>query len=166
MFGLVAILFLVLPLLELFVIVQVAGMAGTLNTVALLVLISVVGTLLIKWQGVGLARRLMSTLNQGRLPRSELLDGAMLLVAGTLLLTPGFVTDALGLALLLPPVRAALRPIALDAARRLATRQTTRMWVRAGVVDVDEVRPDQPTAGSRPVLDFGDHERRPEADGR
>jgi UPF0716 protein FxsA len=167
MFGLVALLFLVVPLVELFFIVQVAGGIGTWNTIALLVLISVAGTLLIRWQGIELVRRLLGTVRQGRLPRNELLDGGMLLVAGTLLLTPGFVTDAVGVALLVPPVRALLRPVALNAVRRMATPSSgsrVRVWTR--VVDVDEVRTDQPSAGSRPVLDLGTQERRTEPDGR
>lgn len=167
MFGLVALLFLVVPLLELFLIVQVAGATSTLATVALLVLVSIAGTFLIRWQGVGLARKLMLTVRSGRLPRTELIDGALLLVAGTLLLTPGFLTDLVGLSLLLPPVRAVLRPFALDAVRRMADpHRHGRVRVWSGVVDVGEVRPDQPTAGSRPVLDLGAHERRIEPDGR
>lgn len=167
MFGLVALLFLVVPLLELFLIVQAAGSFGALPTIALLVLVSVAGTLLIRWQGTSLARSLVATVQRGRIPRTELVDGALLLVAGTLLLTPGFLTDVVGLALLLPPVRALLRPVALDAVRRMATpRPGARVRVWSGVIDVDEVRPDQPTAGPGHVLDLGDDQRRPERDGR
>ena len=64
MFGLVALLFLIVPVAELFVIVQVAGAAGVLNTISLLVLVSIAGTLLIRWQGIELARRLMATIGQ------------------------------------------------------------------------------------------------------
>jgi UPF0716 protein FxsA len=167
MSALVALLFLVVPLVELFLIVQVAGTVGAWNTIALLVLISIAGTLLIRWQGIELARRLMTTVRQGRLPRFELVDGALLVVAGALLLTPGFLSDLVGVLLLLPPVRALLRPMALDAVRRMATPRTgSRVRVWTSVVDVDEVRPDQPSAGSRPVLDIGAHERRTEPDGR
>ena len=166
MFGLVALLFLVVPLVELFVVVQVAQATGTLATIGLLIVVSVAGTVLIKHQGVGLARRLATTVQQGRLPQVELLDGAMLLVAGTLLLTPGFVTDLVGLALLLPPVRSLARPWLLHAARRMAAPRPGARTRGTGVVDVDEVRIDHHTVGSRPVLDFGDHERRPQPDGR
>jgi UPF0716 protein FxsA len=167
MFGLVALLFLVVPVVELFLIVQVAGAIGTVETIALLVLISIAGTLLIRWQGIELARKLVTTVHQGRLPRNELVDGALLLVAGVLLLTPGFLSDVVGVALLLPPVRALLRPVTLGAVRRLATPKAgSRVQVWTQVVDVDEVRPDQPSAGSRPVLDLGTHERRTEPDGR
>lgn len=167
MFGLVALLFLIVPVAELFVIVQVAGVAGVLNTISLLVLVSIAGTLLIRWQGIELVRRLMSTVQQGRLPQRELIDGGLLLLAGLLFFVPGFLSDVLGVALLLPPVRALLRPVAVDAVRRLArprAGQRVRVWHT--VVDVDEVRPDQPSAGSRPVLDVGAHERRTEPDGR
>ena len=167
MFGLVALLFLVVPVVELFLILQVADAVGGWNTIAALILISIAGTLLIRWQGIELARRLMATVGRGGLPRNELVDGALLLVAGTLLLTPGFLSDVIAVALLLPPVRALLRPLALHAVRRMATPTSSprvRVWSR--VVDVDEVRPDQPSAGSRPVLDLGTHERRTEPDGR
>lgn len=167
MFGLLALLFVVVPVVELFLIVQVAGSIGGWETIAGLVLISIAGTLLMRWQGIELVRRLLATVQRGRLPRDELLDGAMLLVAGALLLAPGFLTDIVAVALLLPPVRAMLRPLALDAVRRMSAPSAgprVRVWGR--VVDVDEVRPDQPSAGSRPVLDIGTHERRTEPDGR
>jgi UPF0716 protein FxsA len=167
MFGLVALFFLVVPVIELFVIVQVAGVAGAWTTIAALILISIAGTLLIRWQGIELARRLMATVQQGRLPRNELVDGALLLVAGVLLLLPGFLSDIVAVLLLVPPVRALLRPPTLAAARRMATpRAGSRVRVWTSVVEVDEVRPDQSSAGSRPVLDIGTHERRTEPDGR
>jgi UPF0716 protein FxsA len=165
MFGLVVLALLVVPLLELFVIVQVAGHLGVLATLAALVLVSVAGTVLIRWQGLGLARRFMATVSAGRLPRSELIDGALLLFAGALLLTPGFLTDVAGLALMLPPVRAVLRPVVIAAARRMATpRPGARARVWGGVIDVDEVRAEPP--GAAHALDPGPHERRSARDGR
>jgi UPF0716 protein FxsA len=167
MFGLVALLFLVVPLLELFVIVRVAGAIGTWETIGLLIAVSVAGTLLLRWQGLGLLRSLMDTLRRGGLPHKQLVDGALLIVAGTLLLTPGFLTDIVGLGLLLPPVRALVRPFVLDAARRAAMpRAGSRVRVWSSVVDVDEVRPDQNTAARRQALGSGDHERSAEPDGR
>jgi UPF0716 protein FxsA len=102
-------LFIVVPLVELAVIIQVGSWLGVVDTLALLILISVLGAWLVKRQGVGLVRRVQAELAAGRVPGSALVDGALLLVAGVLLLVPGFVTDAFGLLLLLPPVRAGIR---------------------------------------------------------
>ena len=97
------------PVVEIAVIIQVGSWLGVLNTLALLILISVLGAWLVKRQGVGLLRRVQGELAAGRVPATALVDGALLLVAGTMLLLPGFVTDFFGLLLLLPPVRAGIR---------------------------------------------------------
>jgi UPF0716 protein FxsA len=102
-------LFIAVPLIEIAVIIQVGSWLGVLNTLALLILISVLGAWLVKRQGVGLLRRVQGELAAGRVPATALVDGALLLVAGTMLLLPGFVTDFFGLLLLLPPVRAGIR---------------------------------------------------------
>ena len=167
MSGLLALLLLVVPVVELFLIVQVASYAGALNTIVLLIGISIAGTMLIRWQGMELARRLTATVRQGRIPRDEAVDGGLILLAGALLVTPGFLSDVLGLLLLLPPVRALIRPAASRAVRRMATpgpNRRVRVWTN--VVDVDERPAPGPTAGSRSVLDVGSHERRTEPDGR
>lgn len=110
MVGLIALLFLVVPLVELFVIIQVGSAIGALNTIAVLLAISVLGAWLMKREGLGVIRRLQAALGSGRYIGRELMDGAMILFGGALMLTPGFLTDVAGLALLAPPVRAALRP--------------------------------------------------------
>jgi UPF0716 protein FxsA len=103
--------FIVAPLVELAVIIKVGGAIGVLNTLALLILLSVVGGWLVKWQGIAVLRRVQASLTAGQMPGNELIDGLLVLVAGALLLAPGFVSDALGLALLFPPVRAVVRRI-------------------------------------------------------
>jgi len=110
-------IFVVTPIVELAVIVQVAGSTGVMNTIGLLVLVSLVGAWLVRCEGLGILRRAQAELAKGRMPGRELVDGLLVLLAGALMLTPGFVTDAVGLALLLPPVRAVLR---LVATRRLS----------------------------------------------
>jgi UPF0716 protein FxsA len=109
MVGLLALLFLVVPIAELYVIVQVAGAYGIAETILLLIIISVVGAWLAKWAGVGVLRRLQATVRQGRVPSAELVDGALVLFAGALMITPGFLSDLLALLLLLTPTRAAVR---------------------------------------------------------
>jgi UPF0716 protein FxsA len=100
---------LVVPVAELWVIVSAAEGLGVLPTIALLVLVSVLGAWLVKREGMGVLRRMTSATGRGEPPTDELVDGALVAVAGLLLLTPGFLTDALGLALLVPPVRRGVR---------------------------------------------------------
>lgn len=103
------VLFLLLPIVELFVFVQVAGSFGFVNALLGAVVATVVGIWLVKQQGLGVLRRANEKVARGDAPTDELLNGTLLLVAGILLLAPGFVTGAAGLLLLLPPVRALLR---------------------------------------------------------
>jgi len=111
--------FLVMPLVELAVIIQIGGAIGVLNTVGLLLLSSVVGGWLMKREGLGVLRRMQAAVAAGRVPGKELADAALILFGGALMVAPGFITDVLGMLLLLPPVRAVVRA-ALR--RRLATR--------------------------------------------
>jgi UPF0716 protein FxsA len=102
-------LFIVIPLVEIAVIIQVGDWLGIVNTIGLLILVSVVGAWLVKWQGLGALRRIGEQRQAGQVPAAAVFDGALILVAGALLLFPGFVTDVFGLLLLLPPVRAGVR---------------------------------------------------------
>jgi UPF0716 protein FxsA len=117
---LLAVLFLVLPIAELYVVVQVAGSIGILNTIGLLILVSVVGAWLCKREGLGLLRRVRHSLDRYELPTREVVDGALILFAGALLLTPGFLTDCLAIVLLIPPTRVAVRGVVLRALRKRA----------------------------------------------
>lgn len=109
MVAILAVVFLVVPIAELAVIITVGSEIGVLNTIALLILVSVVGAWLAKREGLGVLRRIQDQLDAGRMPGTELVDGFLVLFAGVLLLTPGFLTDCLAIALLLPPVRAVVR---------------------------------------------------------
>ena len=102
-------LFIITPILEIALLIQVGGMIGLLPTVALVVLTAVVGIALLRQQGFSTWLRLQQRLATGELPATELVEGAMLLVGGALLLTPGFVTDAIGFSCLIPVLR---RPLA------------------------------------------------------
>lgn len=101
--------FLVVPIVELAVIIQVGQSIGVLNTIALLLVVSIVGSWLVKREGLGVWRRFRQQMESGRVPGKEVADGMMIMLAGALLISPGFVTDCLGILLLLPPVRAAIR---------------------------------------------------------
>jgi UPF0716 protein FxsA len=120
-----ALLFIVLPIVELAVIIQVGHVLGVLPTIALLLFVSMAGAWLVKREGIGVWRRFNRQVQDGRVPTRELADGVMILLAGALLLTPGFVTDVVGLFLLLPPVRAGIRAAAL---RRASTRVRVRRY--------------------------------------
>ncbi|HEU4974585.1 MAG TPA: FxsA family protein [Baekduia sp.] len=104
-------LFVVLPIVEIYVIIQVGHAIGALWTVALLVADSMAGALLLKAQGRAAWRRFQQALAEGRVPAREVLDGVLVIGGGAFLLAPGFVTDVCGAALLLPPVRALLRRV-------------------------------------------------------
>ena len=103
------ILFAVIPVIELYLLIKVGSLIGALPTVALVLSISLAGAWLVRHQGFEIMRRIQAELAQGRLPAAELLDGAMVLVGGVLLLTPGFFTDFLGLFFLIPFTRAAIK---------------------------------------------------------
>ena len=102
-------LFIVVPIAELYVIVQVAGAIGIGWTVLILFLDSILGSMLLKSQGRAAWRRFNVALSEGRPPARETIDGALVLMGGALLLTPGFLSDILGLVLLIPPTRAVVR---------------------------------------------------------
>ncbi|GAB2634213.1 hypothetical protein GCM10027270_23400 [Nocardioides ginkgobilobae] len=102
-------LFVGMPLLELYVLIQVGQVIGAWWTIALLVLASVVGAAIVRREGARAWRALVEALTQGRMPHRELADGALVLIGGTLLLTPGFATDLLGALLVLPLTRPVFR---------------------------------------------------------
>lgn len=101
-------LFVAVPLLEMALLVAIGNRIGLGPTLGLILLTGLVGAALARRQGAAALRRIRDTLRAGSLPAAALVDGALIVVAGILLLTPGFLTDATGLALLLPPLRARL----------------------------------------------------------
>jgi len=102
-------LFVVLPIVEIYFIIQVAHVIGGWETLGLLVVESLLGAWLVKWQGIWVLGRIARALEQGRVPSKELVDGFLILTAGVLMVTPGFVTDLFGFLLLIPPTRALVR---------------------------------------------------------
>jgi UPF0716 protein FxsA len=120
MLPVLLLLFIVVPLVELYVIIQVGQAIGALPTVGLLLLDSIAGSLLLRSQGRTAWRRFNAAIASGRVPAREVADGAMIIFGGALLLTPGFVTDVFGALFLLPPTRALLRRLlGRVAARRI-----------------------------------------------
>lgn len=101
--------FILVPILELAVLLQVGRQLGAASTLALVVLTGITGAWLVKLQGLLVMTRIRREFEAGRLPAPQMLDGAMILLAGVLLVTPGLLTDTLGFALLTPPFRAFVR---------------------------------------------------------
>jgi UPF0716 protein FxsA len=102
-------LFIVVPIAELYVIIKVGEAIGILPTLAILLADAVLGSMLLRHQGRSAWRRFNAAIAEGRFPGREAADGVMIAVGGTLLLTPGFISDVAGLLLLLPPTRALIR---------------------------------------------------------
>lgn len=121
------VLFVGMPILEIYVIIQVGQAIGAGPTIALLIADSLIGAWLMRSQGRIVWRRFVAALEEGRPPAREVLDGALVIVGGALGLAPGFVTDALGLFLIAPPTRAIVRRALV---RRLAKRGAMRVGIR------------------------------------
>jgi UPF0716 protein FxsA len=119
-------LLIALPIAEIAVIIKVGSWLGVGNTIGLLLAISVLGIWLVKRQGIGVLRRMREQTNAGRVPGNEIVDGVLLLLAGALLIPPGFITDAFGLLLLIPPVRSGIRAFTR---RRLGRRTIRRVEI-------------------------------------
>jgi UPF0716 protein FxsA len=109
---LLLIAFIVVPLVELYVIIQVGQAIGVVPTIFLLLLSAVLGTALLRSQGRVVWRRFNDALAERRVPHREVFDGVLVILGGALLLTPGFVTDIFGMLFLIPPSRAAIRGLA------------------------------------------------------
>ena len=102
-------IFVIVPLAELYVIYKVGDAIGILPTLAILVADSLLGSWLLKSQGRAVWRRFNDTMRAGRVPHRELVDGVLVIFGGAFLITPGFLTDIIGVLLLLPPTRSVIR---------------------------------------------------------
>jgi UPF0716 protein FxsA len=114
-------LFIALPLAELYVILKVGDAIGAVWTILLLAADSVLGSVLLRAQGRSVWRRFNAALAEGKMPHREVIDGVLVIFGGAFLITPGFITDIVGVFLLLPPTRSVIRRIAV---RRLGRRVT------------------------------------------
>lgn len=123
-----------IPLLEAYILLRVGHLIGALPTIGLVIATAVIGSAMLRRQGVATLRRVQETMARGEMPATEMLEGAMLLVSGALLITPGFITDTLGFLCLIPPLR-----------RYVSTRLLTRL-MRSGNINIHM----QPGAGQRP----------------
>ena len=106
---LLVILFIVVPIAELAVLIQVGQLIGVWWTIALLIADAILGSFLLRTQSRAAWRRFNDAINEGRIPHREVIDGVLVIFGGVLLLTPGFITDVFGLLFLFPPTRVLLR---------------------------------------------------------
>jgi UPF0716 protein FxsA len=132
----ILLLFIALPIVELVVLIKIGAAIGALDTIGLMILSAIVGTALVRAQGLATLNRVRDSLARDIFPAKAVFDGICLLTAGILFIFPGFVSDAVGLLLVLPPVRALLRTLIW---RYLAARGETRVWVNG-----EEVTPHPP----------------------
>ena len=104
-FQLFFLLLVVIPIIEIYLLIQVGGILGALNTVVLIILTAVIGAMLIRIQGLSTWQRVQTSLANEEIPAIEMVEGIFLLIAGALLLTPGFFTDTIGFLCLIPALR-------------------------------------------------------------
>lgn len=110
--------FTLVPALEIYLFIKVAATVGTAQTIAMIILTGVLGAYLARREGFAVLHRLQSQLQMGHLPTDELIDGALILIGGALLLTPGFLTDVLGFAFVIPPLRTVVKNLLRSYLRR------------------------------------------------
>lgn len=156
-----------LPIAEIYVFAEVGGRIGGMATIGLTLLTTVLGAVLLRVQGLAVLRRVQDSLSREEMPIAELVDGLGLLIAGALLMAPGFITDAIGLLLFLPPLRVVLIGLLL---KRLAAGGRHRVWMtgRAGRpgerrrnIVIDGEYRDLGESEPPPTLDTDDAPKRP-----
>ena len=108
MFGRLLLLFVFLPMIELYLLIMLGARIGPMPTIGLIVLTGVIGATLARQQGLSTLAKIQNELKQGRAPTQELVEGAMIVVGGLVLLTPGILTDIFGFAMMVPGVRRSL----------------------------------------------------------
>jgi UPF0716 protein FxsA len=143
-FGLLTLAFIAMPIVEIWLIFQVGGSLGAMSTIGLIVVTAVVGAALAKHQGFAVVQRVQRAMQTGEEVGLSVVEAAMVLAAAVMMLLPGFITDGIGIALLVPPIRRVF-------ARRIVARGRQRME-HSGfvVVDFDGTRrsdDDQPPPG-------------------
>jgi UPF0716 protein FxsA len=165
-FSLIPFLLLAVPLAEIAAFVIIGGQIGVWATLGMVLLTAIIGSFLLRWQGVGLFNRINTEMRANRVPGRELVHGVMILVAGVLLLTPGFVTDSLGFLLFVPAIRdlvwwSVKDRIVVQTMSSGFGPTTTNRGAEDGVVDLDEDEFQRHTDTSSPWSDDRDRLSRP-----
>jgi UPF0716 protein FxsA len=140
------VIFILVPIAELYVIIKVGEAIGLVPTLVLLLADAVVGSMLLRHQGRAAWIRFNRALAEGRLPHKEVFDGVLVIMGGALLITPGFLTDILGLILLIPPTRALVRAVSARFVRRRLALGGTWTFGTAGRGPRTRPAPDGPSS--------------------
>ena len=130
---LVFLVFLIVPFIEIYLLLQIGGIVGVFPTILLVVSTAIIGAGLLRQQGLATWQRFQDNLQKGEIPAYEMVEGPILLVGGALLLTPGFFTDVIGFACLIPPAR-----------KRIAQYIIEKRLVQAGVAPQQQKSKEQP----------------------
>lgn len=112
MFFKLFLIFAVVPVIELALLIKIGSVIGTLNTIIIVILTAVAGAYMVKLEGIAVMYRIQENMQQGTFPAEELINGMMILMAGVLLLTPGFFTDVVGFLMVFPVSRGVIKRIA------------------------------------------------------
>ena len=112
MFFKLFLIFAVIPVIELALLIKIGSVIGTLNTIIIVILTAIVGAYMVKLEGIAVMYRIQENMQQGTFPAEELINGMMILMAGVLLLTPGFFTDVIGFLMVFPVSRGVIKRIA------------------------------------------------------
>jgi UPF0716 protein FxsA len=145
-FAKLLLLFILIPLVELYLFLVLGGRIGVPATIGIIILTGFLGAALTKSQGARALARFRKASAEGRLPHQEVIDGLLILIAGAVLLTPGFLTDVAGFLLLVPPVRAHFR-------QRLATYLKSRVRIVPGAGPPPSEGAPPPPAGKGKIID-------------
>jgi len=142
-FAILLALFFIIPIIEIYLLIKIGSVIGSFATISAVVFTAVLGVWLLRIQGFSTLRRVQETAAKGSIPAIEMLEGAMLLVAGALLLTPGFFTDTIGFLCLIPPIR-----------------RTAAVWLFQRIFHFPGGKP--PSGGSYHQTDHPHHHHRPD----
>lgn len=123
-------IFVLVPVIELTILIKVGSLIGILNTVAIILLTALIGAYMVRLEGLGVLSRIQQNMQEGVFPTEELIDGGMILVAGALLLTPGFFTDTVGFLMVVPGSRNLIKKMA----RRYIEKRVSR-----GTIHIDRI---------------------------
>ena len=134
-FPIILLLIVTVPLVELYLLINIGAVIGALPTIGLIILTAIVGAALLRHQGLVTLHRFRATLDEGYLPAMELVEGVALLIGGVLLLTPGFVTDAIGFLFLLPTTRKAMFKAGVKRMRVSQNTQAKGRVIEGEIVD-------------------------------
>ena len=130
--GRLLLLFLIFPIAELYLLIEIGQRIGTISTLALIFLTALLGSALARRQGLGVLRRMQSEMAEGRLPASSMVDGVLILLAGAVLITPGVLTDLVGFLVLIPVTRGLIKAYLWKRIERAVKRGAARVHVDFG----------------------------------